>query len=243
MDRISNFQPLRILNTEWKILTKVFTCQLQAVLDCLIFLEHTCAAKIMTNQDNLHLVHMLIKKVNNKSALINSDQSKGFNRFTIFGGCLVSSWIQAVLSHLDLPPVELWSEVHGVKSKPFMLPKSFNQGCSLLPMQKRFVCKLRANPVLCEITLAGATTSVKYPVYANNVRRSGWFCEKFVLSLAPLIVRISCANQNQHHDRFFNAHIRQGSNTITISNNKKKNVTIYTIYVKIVVSCIRLVQK
>ena len=77
-DGISNFRPLMMLNTDLKILAKILANCLQTVLPSLICPEQTCAVKGRTIQDSLHLVRMIVEKVDGNAALINLDQSKAF---------------------------------------------------------------------------------------------------------------------------------------------------------------------
>ncbi|CAE1276092.1 unnamed protein product [Acanthosepion pharaonis] len=168
-----------MLITELKILAKVLADRLQIVLSSLIGPEQTCAVKGRTIQDNLHLVRLIIEKVDSDAALINLDQSKAFDRVD-------HRFLEAVLSAAGFGPhFRTWIrllyaspgalvEVNGVRSKPFMLSRSFRQGCPLSPLLyalalEPFLRKLKTNPVLRGISLPGATTSARYFAYADDV--------------------------------------------------------------------------
>lgn len=71
-------------------------------------------------------------------------------------------WVQVVLSILDPSLVSL--EVNGIKSKPLMLSRSICQACV-----GALIHKLKANPVLHEITLPGANTPASYSTCTNDV--------------------------------------------------------------------------
>ena len=178
-DGIDNYRPLTMLNTELKILAKVLAGRLQAVLASLIGPEQTCAVKGRTIQDNLHLVRLIIEKVDSDAALINLDQSKAFDRVD-------HRFLEAVLSAAGFGPYfRSWIrllyaspgalvEVNGVRSKSFLLSRSIRQGCPLSPLLyvlalEPFLRKLKANPVLRGISLPGATTSARYSAYADDV--------------------------------------------------------------------------
>ena len=60
-DRISDFYPLTILNTDLKILEKIIADRLQTVLPSLICPEKICAVKGRTIQDSLHLVRTIVR--------------------------------------------------------------------------------------------------------------------------------------------------------------------------------------
>ena len=79
-DGISNFHPLTILNTGLKILAKIEAERLQTTMLNLICPEQTCAVKGRTIQDSLHMVFIIIEKINGHVALINLNQSKTFDR-------------------------------------------------------------------------------------------------------------------------------------------------------------------
>ena len=90
-DGISNFRPITMINTDLKILAKILASCLQTVLPSLICPKQTCAVKGRTIQDSLHLVCMIVEKVDENAALINLDQSKAFDRVD-------HSFLESVLS-------------------------------------------------------------------------------------------------------------------------------------------------
>ena len=79
-DEISNFCPLTMLNTDLKILAKIFVDCLQTALPSLISPQKSCAVNSRTIQDSIHIVHAIIGKVDGNAALINLCQSKAFDR-------------------------------------------------------------------------------------------------------------------------------------------------------------------
>ena len=173
-DRICNFRPLTMLNTDLKILAKILANRLQTVLPSLICPEETCAVKGRTIQDSLHLVRTIVEKVDGNVALINLDQSKAFDRVD-------HAFLEAVLSaagfrvdfrtwiRLLYAPPGVMVEVNGVRSEPFTLTRSIHQGCPLSPMLEPFLRKLKANPVLRALTLPGASEVARYTAYADDV--------------------------------------------------------------------------
>ena len=80
-----------MLYTDLKILAKILADHLQTVLPTLICPEQTCAVKVRTIQDSLHLVCTIVEKVDGNATLINLDQSKAFDRID-------HSFLEAVLS-------------------------------------------------------------------------------------------------------------------------------------------------
>ena len=64
-------------------------------------------------------------------------------------------------------------EVNGVRSEPFTPTRSIRHGCPLSPMLyilalEPFLRKLKANPVLRGLTLAGASEVARYTAYPNH---------------------------------------------------------------------------
>ena len=178
-DGVSNFRPLTMLNTDLKILVKILANQLQTVLPSLICPEQTCAVKGRTIQDSLHLVRMIVEKVDGNAALINLDQSKAFDRVDhAFLEAVLSSagfgvdfrtWIRLLYAS---PGVMV--EVNGVRSEPFTLTRSIRQGCPLSPMLyilalELFLHRKKANPVLRGLTLPGTSEVARYTAYADDV--------------------------------------------------------------------------
>ena len=72
---LDNYSPITLLNTELKILAQVQANHLQLVISDLIRPEQNYTVKVKSMKDNLHLL-----KDGIKATLINSDQSKSFNR-------------------------------------------------------------------------------------------------------------------------------------------------------------------
>ena len=132
-DGISNFRPLTMLNTDLKILAKILADHLQTVLPSLICPEQTCVKKGRTIQDSLHLVRMIVEKVDGNAELINLDQSKAFDRVD-------HGFLEAVLSaagfglhfrtwiRLLYASHGVMVEVNGVRLEPFTLTCSIRQG-------------------------------------------------------------------------------------------------------------------
>ena len=79
---LDDYRPITLLNTELKILARVFANRLQLLISDLIGSEQNCAAKGRSIQDNLHLVREILEGIEDDAgaALINSDQPKAFDR-------------------------------------------------------------------------------------------------------------------------------------------------------------------
>lgn len=123
-----------------------------------------------TIQDNINLVRMIIEKVE-KAVMINLDQFKGFDRvdhslleavlFAARFKLYFCSWINLLYADLGASKQGKIETLHLVQNHSSGLPP-------FPPTLERFLCKLRANPVIGEISLPGATASARYTDYADT---------------------------------------------------------------------------
>lgn len=77
-DGICNFRPLMMLNTEVNILANILASSLQFVHSSLNGSEKTRAVNCRHIQDNLHMAHLTIEKIDSEAALTNLDQPETF---------------------------------------------------------------------------------------------------------------------------------------------------------------------
>lgn len=167
-----------MLKAKLKILAKVLVNHLQVVLNHLVKPEQTCSVRGQMIQDNLHLVFMIIDKVDREAVLINLDHFKAFDR-------VGHHFLEAALSTTGFKSnFHFWRsllymtpsvivKVNGITSKPLILSRCIHQGCPLLPLLyvvslEPFLFRLRMNSVLDRITLPGATISARFTAYAYD---------------------------------------------------------------------------
>ena len=144
--------------------------------------------KVRTIQDSLHLVRMIVEKVNGNAALINLDKSKAFDR--VYYGFLESvlsaagfglyfrTWIRLLYAS---PSRDEWGklglslccifapgsvffmrppvEMNGVSSEAFTLTRSIRQGFPLSPM----LCILALEPFLRKLKANPALRDLMLP--------------------------------------------------------------------------------
>ena len=81
-ERFDDYRHITLLNTELKILGRVWANRWQLVIRDLIGLEQTFAVKGRSIQDNLHLVREVLEGIKDgtKAALVSLDQSKAFDK-------------------------------------------------------------------------------------------------------------------------------------------------------------------
>ena len=80
---IKNWRPITLLNTDYKLLTKVLTSRLKRVINSLVQPEQTYCVPGRTIHDNLHLLRDTIWYGNTYDvplAIITLDQEKAFDR-------------------------------------------------------------------------------------------------------------------------------------------------------------------
>ena len=81
-ERLDDYRPITLLNTELKILARVSANHLQLVISNLIGPEKTFAVKGRSIKDNLHLIHEVLVGIEDstEATLISLDQFKAFDR-------------------------------------------------------------------------------------------------------------------------------------------------------------------
>ena len=79
---LDDYRPITLLNTELKILARILVNRLQLVISDLIGPEQTYAVKGRLIQDNLHLNHEVLERIEDgtEAALISLNLSKAFDR-------------------------------------------------------------------------------------------------------------------------------------------------------------------
>ena len=180
-DNLQNWRPITLLNTDYKILSKVLTLRLRKIIGEIIHPDQTCSIPDRTIQDNVHLIRNLIEYVNGKNmsaAIISLDQSKAFDRVS-------HEYLFNVLSHLGFGPqfislVKLLYKninssvlVNGFISTQFPVQRSVRQGCSLSPLLyvlciEPFAHRIRMDPMIKGIPLPGTAENAKISQYADD---------------------------------------------------------------------------
>ena len=90
-DLLTNWRPISLLNVDYKILAKVLSKRLSAVLPQCIHPDQTCAVPGRSIQDNLHLFRNVTDYANDNdkaAAIVSYDQAKAFDRVSCLKCCL-----------------------------------------------------------------------------------------------------------------------------------------------------------
>lgn len=83
-DVLGNFQPITLLNADFKILAKVLVKRLVFIIGSLIKEAQMCAIPSRSIHNNLHLMWYIVERAGTKTdfdgSLMNFDQLKAFDR-------------------------------------------------------------------------------------------------------------------------------------------------------------------
>ena len=150
-----NYRPISLLNTDYKVITKVLSNRLRNYLPMLIHPDQSCSVKGRSIQDNCHYLRDIVDYINDGNetgVLLSLDQEKAFDRvnhnylmsvlrFYGFDNNFVK-WIEILYNDISSSVV-----VNGHISDPFNVRRSVRQGCPLSPL----LYILSLEPVLNQI--------------------------------------------------------------------------------------------
>jgi len=177
-DTLKNWRPISLLNTDYKILSKVLTMRLSKIIDEIVHPDQTCSVPGRMIHDNVHLIRNLVEYTNDKNmsaALISMDQSKAFDRVShdyLFNVLSNFGFKSQFISLVKLLYTDIRSSilVNGFITEQFPVKRSVRQGCSLSPLlyvlcMEPFAHRIRMCPMIKGIPLPGATETVKICQY------------------------------------------------------------------------------
>ena len=137
-----NWRPISLLNTDYKLASKIITERLKTVMGSIVHQDQTCGVVGRSIFSNLHLVRDtldFIDKTNEPAILLTLDQEKAFDRVD-------HEFMLRVLRKFGFGPsfygwVELFYAkafsrilVNGALSQPVYLHRGVRQGCPLSPL-------------------------------------------------------------------------------------------------------------
>ena len=139
---LKNWRPFSLLNTDYKICTKVLPNRLRGVIPLVLSEDQTCGVPDRSIFENLFLIRDTIEFVNHKqlsAAVMSLDQEKAFDRVN-------HGFLQRVVERFNFGPYfQRWVNVvytdirsnvinNGWLSQPFTLERGVRQGCPLSPL-------------------------------------------------------------------------------------------------------------
>lgn len=160
---LSNWRPISLLNTDYKILAKILSMRLTKVLGKLIAEDQTCGVPGRTILNNTFILRDLIilcKEKNIPAAIISVDQMKAFDRvnwsfiwktLAKFGfGQNFIKWVKLLYS--DAQSIV---KVNGFLSDPLRLQRGVRQGDPLSPLLYVLVAEVFAISVRQDDSIEG----------------------------------------------------------------------------------------
>ena len=195
---LKNWRPIFLLNTDYKICTKVLANRLKKVLSVILSEDQTCGVPGRSIYENLFLLRDTLDYIDHKqlsAALISLDQEKAFDRVN-------HGFLQRVLSRFNFgPSFRQWvnivyTDIHscvlnnGWLSAKIKLDRGVRQGCPLSPLLYCLVAEtlgqaIRRDDSIRGIPIPGVNKQSKVSQYADDTtlilaRDRGRFgsCEK-----------------------------------------------------------------
>ena len=179
---LKNWRPISLLNTDYKICTKVLANRLRKVLSVILHEDQTCGVPGRSIFENLFLLRDTLDYVNHKelsAVIISLDQEKAFDRVN-------HAFLQRILERFNFGPnfrqwvqtvyTDISSSVlnNGWLSSKFSLTRGVRQGCPLSPLLYCLVSEtlgqaLRRDPHIEGIPIPGSSgKESKVSQYADD---------------------------------------------------------------------------
>ena len=176
---LSNWRPISLLNTDYKVLAKALSVRLSKVLANIVSEDQTCGVPGRTILNNVFILRDLVvicKQKNIPAAIISIDQMKAFDRVNwsfmyktlrTFGfKDTFIQWIQLLYSG-----AKSIVKVNGFLSDPFHTQRGVRQGDPLSPLLYIFIAEVFAISVRADPKIKGipvASISHKISQYADD---------------------------------------------------------------------------
>ena len=178
---LKNWHPISLLNTDYKICTKVLANRLTKVLSVILSEDQTCGVPGRSIYENLFLLRDTLDYIDHKqvsAALISLDQEKAFDRVN-------HGFLQRVLSRFNFgPSFRQWvnivyTDIHscvlnnGWLSAKIKLDRGVRQGCPLSPLLYCLVAEtlgqaIRRDDSIRGIPIPGVNKQSKVSQYADD---------------------------------------------------------------------------
>ena len=176
---LKNWRPLSMLNTDYKILTKMLSNRLAKVLPIIIHEDHTCSVKGRVIQENLSIIRDIIyyaNKTKDNIALVSLDQMKAFDKVDWnflerilkkfnFGPDFIR-WVRIIQTNITSSV-----KVNGNISEQFEIKQGVRQGCPLSPLLYLLYAEILAENIRKNEGIKGVKideTEFKISLYADD---------------------------------------------------------------------------
>lgn len=181
-DDLSNWRPISLLNTDYKIMTKALTNRVKKVIASIIHPDQTCSVPHRTIHDNCATIRDVFHQFSDENAaVISLDQSKAFDRVNrnhlsrvlrAFGfGPSFRRWIDTLYFNICSHII-----VNGSLSSRVDIHSGVRQGCPLSPLLYILSLEPLASAIRKNTSIQGATTfndphreHIKLSVYADDI--------------------------------------------------------------------------
>ena len=178
---LTNWRPISLLNTDYKLLAAIMAARLKAVLSTVIHVDQTCGVPERTIYENIFRLrdmcyHAII--TNSDLILINLDQEKAFDsvdrQFLIrvlqqmnFGPSFIN-WINVLYANTTCRVIN-----NGWSSDTIFLRRGVRQGCPLSPLLyvvfvEVLAIAIRNNSLIQGIKIPGLRQESKITLYADD---------------------------------------------------------------------------
>ena len=178
---LTNWRPISLLNTDYKILSTLLANRLKPTLPDVIHEDQTCGIPNRTIFDNVLRLRDMAHEASTKNLnliLINLDQEKAFDR--VNRGFLVKimkklnygpsfiRWIETIYFEANCRIIN-----NGWLSDPIPLRRGVRQGCPLSPLLYTMIIEaltnaLRKDPKIEGVTIPGSPVKSKISAYADD---------------------------------------------------------------------------
>ena len=185
---LKNWRPISLLNTDYKICTKVLANRLRKVIPLIFSEDQTCGIPDRSIFENLFLIRDTLDYVNHKqlsAAVISLDQEKAFDRVN-------HGFLQRVLAQFNFGPgfrrwvnivyTDISSQVinNGWLSASFKLERGVRQGCPLSPLLYCLVAETLGQAIRRDNRIEG----IQIPGSGNKQSKVSQYADDTTLILA-----------------------------------------------------------
>ena len=178
---ISNYRPITLLNTDYKLLTKVLAQQLLENIEHMVHPDQAGFIPKRSIFNNIRLAQTIIKYAeltNEDGAIVALDQEKAYDKIR-------HDYLWITLERFHVPPTfintvrELYTNAHthvainGMLSTPYKVTRGVRQGdplsCALFDLAiEPLACKLREDQTLDGISIPGIENKIIVSMFADD---------------------------------------------------------------------------